>query len=289
MSKNFKRMIIALFVIIALGITFIGYSIKFRGTTEIKKFGDMSVNVERDTHNRAVETVSQSTALANKDKADKTQPLEGLSICIDAGHGVVTKKINKTEPIAPGESLTKAAAVSGTCGVATKITEESLNLSIAKKLKKALMDMGAEVHMIREQNVCNLTNVERAEIWNKSGADLAIRIHGNGISNSKVSGVLMMVPDRKYINDMDMIEKSKMAGEYILKGVLKQTKAESQGIVKTSELTGFNWSKIPVVLLEVGYMTNPQEDRLLNTSDYQSKIVDGIVYGLEKYNNYLAK
>jgi N-acetylmuramoyl-L-alanine amidase len=48
-------------------------------------------------------------------------------------------------------------------------------------------------------------------------------------------------------------------------------------------LTGFNWSKIPVILLEMGYMTNVQEDKLLNSDDYQNKIVLGIVDGVTKY------
>lgn len=232
-----------------------------------------------------VETISAKKATDDKEQ----KPLEGLTICIDAGHGKTTRSTNRKEPIAPGSNIMKAAVVSGTSGVYTKISEESLNLTVSRKLKKALSDKGAKIIMIRETSICDLTNVERAKLWNSSGADLTIRIHGNGINNSEVSGVLMMVPGYKYIKDKEVLEKSAQAGQYILDGVLKSTKAKSRGIVKSTDLTGFNWSEIPVVLLEMGFMTNPREDKLLNTDEYQDKIVSGIVEGLENYQSGLIK
>lgn len=213
--------------------------------------------------------------------------LKGMTICIDPGHGKLTRKVKKMEPIAPGSQIMKAAVASGTVGTVTKVTEESLNLSVSLKLKKALAEKGAKVVMVREDNVCNMTNVERTEFWNSSGADLTIRIHANGSDDKNISGILMMVPGSKYIKDKNMLEKSAIAGEYILEAVLEETKAKSMRVVKSNELTGFNWSKIPVVLLEMGFMTNPEEDKLLNTDEYQNKIVSGIVEGLENYYQYV--
>lgn len=246
------------------------------------------LGVERNTSN--LTDVSIPSASDTKEDSNKVEkPLEGLTICIDAGHGKTVKATNKKEPIAPGSNIMKAATASGTSGVYTKISEESLNLTVSKKLQKALSDKGAKIIMIRETSKCDLTNVERAELWNASGADLTIRIHGNGASSSKASGVLMMVPGDKYINDKEMLEKSTRAGQYVLDEVLNHTKAKSQGMVKSTDLTGFNWSKIPVILLEMGFMTNPQEDKLLNTEDYQNKIVLGIVEGVIKYQDSLIK
>ncbi len=241
--------------------------------------------VLQNTVNKAANT-SKGTAVVKKEKENKEKPLLGFNICIDAGHGQ-TKNTKRKEPIAPGAKIMKAANASGTSGVSTKISEESLNLTVSKKLKKALTDKGASIVMIRETHNCDLTNVERAKIWNSSGVDLTIRIHGNGSNNSKTSGVLMMVPGDKYIKNKEMLKKSEQAGKDILAGVLKQTKAKSLGVVKTSELTGFNWSTTPVVLLEMGFMTNPQEDKLLNTDSYQNKLVAGIVEGIEKYKRSL--
>ncbi len=210
-------------------------------------------------------------------------PLKDLTVCIDPGHGKTSRTNKESEPIAPGVEIQKAAIASGTQGVATGISEASLNLTVAKKLRESLKQNGAKVIMVRETEECGLTNVERAKFWNSSKVDLTIRIHGNGLNDSSVSGVLMMVPGNKYIKDTEVLKDSRKAGELVLAGVIEHTKAKSRGIQETSELTGFNWSRVPVILLEMGFMTNPEEDTRLNTDEYQSKMVAGITEGLINY------
>ena len=73
----------------------------------------------------------------------------------------------------------KAKVASGTEGVSTKLPEYELTLSVSKKLKRILEERGYQVVMIRESNDVNLSNAERAEIANKSGASIFVRIHGN--------------------------------------------------------------------------------------------------------------
>ncbi len=246
---------------------------------------ESSVTPAKDT--QKPEKQAEKEKKEEKEKQDK--PLSGFTVCVDAGHGKTSGRNSQKEPVAPASKIMKAAYASGTVGVFTKISEESLNLTVSKKLKTALSDLGANVIMIRESSQCDLSNIDRAELWNASGADLTIRIHGNGSDNSKASGVLMMVPGDKYIKDKDMLKKSEMAGQIILDKVIEKTGAKSQGMVKSTELTGFNWSTIPVVLLEMGFMTNVEEDKLLNTEEYQDKIVKGIVEGVEKYQTSLYK
>lgn len=212
-------------------------------------------------------------------------PLTGFTVCIDPGHGKTSRPNTETEPIAPGSNIQKAAIASGTSGAATGVSEESLNLTVSQKLRKSLEQKGAKVVMVRERAECSLTNVERAKFWNSSNVDLTIRIHANGINDSSVTGVLMMIPGNKYVKDQEILKKSRKAGELILNGFQERTKAKSRGLVETSELTGFNWSKVPVVLLEMGFMTNPEEDRLLNSDSYQNEMVTGITEGLVKYVN----
>ncbi len=212
-----------------------------------------------------------------------SNPLKGLTVCIDAGHGKTSGSNKETEPIAPGAKIQKAAIASGTQGVATGISEASLNLTVAKKLRESLKQNGAKVIMVRENEICGLSNVERAKFWNSSKVDLTIRIHGNGSNDSSVSGVLMMIPGNKYIEDTELLKKSREAGALVLAGVIEHTKAKSRGIQETCELTGFNWSRVPVILLEMGFMTNPEEDKLLNTEEYQNKMVSGITEGLIQY------
>ena len=315
MKINIKMLL--LFIVFCTGITFtcIGCAINSQklNYNEVNGYVSEPITAKTDTENNNPATISEkynsdkaggqislkqaqrediptqspsedNTSISEHKISDKTKlTLEGLTICIDAGHGKTDRIANLKEPIAPGSDIMKAAIASGTSGVATKITEASLNLAVSKKLKKALSEKGANILMIRDTEYCDLTNVERTELWNSSGADLTIRIHANGLNDDTVSGVLMMVPGNKYIKNDEMLQKSKLIGKYILEGVLKHTKAKSRGTVVSNELTGFNWSKIPVVLLEMGFMTNAEEDKLLNTDLYQNKIVTGIVEGIEKY------
>jgi N-acetylmuramoyl-L-alanine amidase len=250
----------------------------------------MELNVSKAVDRSKAATNTTAKTSSTKKYTDKEKkPLEGLTICIDAGHGKTKVATNRKEPIAPDSKIMKAATASGTSGVFTKISEESLNLTVSMKLKKALLEKGAKIIMVRETSECDLTNVERTKLWNSSGADLTIRIHANGINDSKVSGVLMMIPGDKYIKDKGMLKKSAQVGQCILEEVLNYTKAKSRGTIKSEDLTGFNWSKIPVVLLEMGFMTNPQEDKLLNSDAYQNKIVAGIVEGVQKYQDSLIE
>ena len=57
---------------------------------------------------------------------------------------------------------------------------------------------------------------------------------------------------------------------------------KNRGIITRGDLTGFNWSKVPVILLEAGFLSNPNEDRMLNSPEYQDKIARGLAKGIEK-------
>jgi hypothetical protein len=59
--------------------------------------------------------------------------------------------------------------------------------------------------------------------------------------------------------------------------------ARSRGAVPRSDLTGFNWSKMPTVLVEMGFMTNPEEDRLLSEPDYQERLAAGMAAGADRF------
>lgn len=206
-------------------------------------------------------------------------PLKDKIICVDAGHGL--NSYNKQEPIAPNSSQTKIAFASGTRG--KNQTEEELNLSVALKLETELKALGASVHMTRTTHESDMTNIDRAEFANKLNADVSVKIHADGIDNSSAHGVSMLVPSNQYINNQELCNESRKIGEIILAEVIKTTGASNRGIAIRSDLTGFNWTQVPIVLLEMGFMTNPDEDAKMETEEYQQKIVDGIVNGLLLY------
>jgi len=202
--------------------------------------------------------------------------LAGLVIGIDPGHQA--KGDSSKEPIAPGSSEMKMKVTWGTQGVATGVAESVVNLQVGLKLQAALAAEGATVVMTRTTQDVNISNAERAQILNNAGCDIGVRLHCNGMDDSSYTGVLMMVPDKK-----DIADASYAAGKLVLDEILRQTGAKSKGMMVTGTLTGFNWSTIPSILVEMGFMSNPTEDKLLCDSTYQDKIVRGIVDGLILY------
>ncbi len=214
-----------------------------------------------------------------KEKQTETSPLSEKVIVIDPGHGI--NSYTKQEPMAPGSSQMKAAFVSGTAGA--NQTEEQLNLAVGLKLRDALKEKGVTVHMTRTTHECDVSNVDRAQMANDLGADIAIRIHADGSTNTSAHGVSVLVPGNQYIKDSALISESRLAGEKVLAEFVKATGAVNRGISVRNDMTGFNWSTVPVILVEMGFMSNPNEDRLMETEDYQNKMVNGIVNGLEMY------
>ena len=203
--------------------------------------------------------------------------LDGKIIVLDPGHGTFTQ--NFQEPVSPNSSETKKAFSTGTEG--KYMTEADLVLKLAQMLRPMLEAEGATVYMTREDGV-SISNVERAKFANELNADLAFRIHADGNDNHDVYGMSMLVPAKGTIGS-ELETESRKAGEIILAAMIESTGAKDRGVVERSNLTGFNWSTVPVVLVETGFMSNPDEDALLSTDAYQQKLVDGMFNGIINY------
>lgn len=212
------------------------------------------------------------------------KPLEGKKIGIDPGHQ--SKANMTTEPIAPGSGVKNTKVTGGTQGIATGISEQQFNLELALILQDLLMEYGAEVYMTRTTADVNISNAERAQLVSQNGCSAWIRIHADGSDDRSVSGMSMLVPNSKYLSE-ELCDESSLLGECIIEGVIEKTGARSRGLIERSNIAGFNWSEIPVCLIECGFMSNAREDRLLAQKDYKMKIAEGIAEGFVKYYNSL--
>lgn len=214
----------------------------------------------------------------------KPLPLEGRVICLDAGHG--DSKLSFKEPVAPNSDTEKAGFVSGTAG--EYITEADFNLCFAIELRDKLISLGANVIMTRTSRDCSLSNIARAEIANQNNADLMLRIHADGNDNPAVSGISMLVPTADYL-PADLVTTSTEIGELLLSHIILATDAQNRGISPRSDMTGFNWSAVPVVLLEAGFLSNPSDEQLLITEEYRQKMISAIADALTEYYNQPMK
>lgn len=203
-------------------------------------------------------------------------------IVIDAGHQ--THAMSATEPIGPGASQKKAKVTGGASGCSTHLPEYKLNLQVAKKLKKELVNRGYKVIMVRTKNNVKMSNADRAKVANQNKADAFIRIHANSAGNSSVKGALTIAPAG---SNPYMTKKNRKASQKLSKKVLtalcKATGAKNRGVMYTNSMTGINWCKVPVTIVEMGFMSNPAEDRKMATASYQKKIVKGIADGIDKF------
>ncbi|MCH5251382.1 MAG: N-acetylmuramoyl-L-alanine amidase [Lachnospiraceae bacterium] len=203
-------------------------------------------------------------------------------IVIDAGHQ--RKANSSTEPIGPGAKQKKAKVTGGASGRVTHLPEYKLNLQVAKKLKKELEKRGYKVIMVRTKHDVNISNAKRAAVANKYKADAFIRIHANSAGSSSVKGALTIAPtsSNKFMSKKNR-KKSQNLSKKVLKAMCRATGAKNRGVMYTDTMSGINWCKVPVTIVEMGFMSNPSEDRKMASSSYQKKIVKGIANGIDSF------
>lgn len=199
--------------------------------------------------------------------------LSGVKIGIDPGHQAHGN--NERETVAPGSSETKAKVSSGTSGAATGIAEYVTVLEISLKLREELEALGATVYMTRETHDVNISNQERAKMMNDLGVDLVLRIHCDGAENRSKNGVGVYCSKSNSIAD-----ESRRAAEALLPAICAATGAKANGVVQNDTYTGQNWSTVPCVMVECGFMSNPEEDVKLNDPEYQRLLARGMAEGI---------
>ena len=198
-------------------------------------------------------------------------------VCLDPGHGTPPAIGRQTEPIGPGSSQRKIKDGGGAAG------EASVALAIALKTRAILQRDGYRVAMTRTGPVYTGGNIARARFCNVRHAALMVRIHADGSSDSSQQGVKTLLPALHRGWTDDIYGKSVSAARKVQAAVVAQTGAKNLGLFPRSDLTGFNWANVPAILVESGFMTNPRERALLQSSAYQLKVARGIAAGTELF------
>ncbi|MBS4534160.1 N-acetylmuramoyl-L-alanine amidase [Clostridium sp. D2Q-14] len=183
---------------------------------------------------------------------DTSEAGETFKVVIDPGHG---------------GSDVGATGISG-------LYEKDFTLSLSKKIKKILeKEEQIEVYMTREDDTFISTeDLYRPKFANELNADLYISIHGNTFSDSDVSGT-----ESFYFHD-----ESKYFADLIHRHVVNATGFNDRG-VKAKDFFVVRYVDMPAVLLEIGYLTNPQEEQKMLDDGFQYSIATSIVDGIKEY------
>jgi N-acetylmuramoyl-L-alanine amidase len=208
------------------------------------------------------------------------EALTAALICLDPGHGTPPAVGRQTEPIGPGSSVRKIKDGGGANG------EAVVALAIAKKTRTLLLRRGYRVAMTRtgsDFRYGNGGNVARAQFCNRRHAALMLRIHADGSTDTSEKGLSTLYPAFHRGWTDDIYASSLRAARLVQRSTVAATGARDLGLLQRSDLTGFNWSNVPAILVETGFMSNPSERRLLQSSAYQWKVAHGFTAGVAAF------
>ncbi len=191
-------------------------------------------------------------------KNDASKPLAGMTIVVDAGHG--------------GEW-------SGTSGAIEGLYEKTLTLTYAKKLQTKLQSLGAAVVMTRTTDK-KVEMHDVATITRNAKPDLFVSIHMDGVDDPEPNG-----PTDFYYNEYSAS---------LARSIFDKMYTVFQNHKKTT-YRGAKWnpyyvtrvSDCPAVLVECGFMTNPEEEKLMIDDSFQNEIVNAIAAGITEFQKNL--
>ncbi|HEY9899700.1 MAG TPA: N-acetylmuramoyl-L-alanine amidase [Pantanalinema sp.] len=202
------------------------------------------------SENRRVLTLSLGAAVLDKGAtASARKSAEEKRITIDAGHGGM-------DP--------------GTIG-AHGTLEKDITLQMALRLRKLMQDSGMEVQMTRTEDMQIMLR-PRVDIGDAFDSDVFISIHANHVGDPSVSGI-----ETYYFTP-----KSLPLARSVHKRLVNALQRRDRGI-RRNNFVVVKYNKMPAVLVELGYLSNPTEERLLTSPQYQQRAAEAILVGVQDY------
>lgn len=239
----------------------------------------LKVTVKEKLQENITEAPSSNTTGSSSSQQYVASPNNRV-IVIDPGHQ--GKGNSSLEPIGPGASTKKAKVAGGATGTTTKIPESQTTLEIGLKLRNELQSRGYTVIMTRTSQNVNISNKERAMIGNNNQAAAVIHLHCDGVASS-ARGAHTIAPAKDNPYCASIYSASSKLAQKVIASYCAKTGLKSRGVSYRNDLTGINWSEVPSIYIEMGFITNSTEDRLLNDDSFQNKCAQGIADGIDAY------
>lgn len=229
---------------------------------------------------------TEQPAQNNEQKVESKEKQEKFLVVIDPGH---QQKANlNLELIGPGANTQKYKVTDGTTGVVTKKRESVLVLEMAFILKEKLEAKGIQVLMTRTSQDVDISNKERATFANDHKANLFLRLHADGSENPNQSGFAVLTPAEGSPYTKEIYAESLQISQTIVNKMRENHQVKVNGIKFRDDLSGFNWSKVPGVLLELGFMSNHEEDKKLSDPQYVNSLLQSVADSVDEYRKSKA-
>lgn len=167
----------------------------------------------------------------------------------------------------------------GCSDVVEEVDEKALTLRTAGYLASYLQRHGYRVYMTRQQDLF-VTLEERAAFANDIDADYFVSIHFNAAESRKAKGVEVFYYDDK--ENERRAEESRELAAKVLEHIIAFTGRKSRG-VKTANFRVIRKTSMPAILIEGGFLTNPEEGALCQKEEYINSLAYGIARGIDEY------
>lgn len=159
------------------------------------------------------------------------------------------------------------------------LRESDVNLAIALKLNDLLTKGGFRTMMSRDSDV-DVGLVDRPEQANNSDANVFVSIHANSFSAPTASGTEVLYYPNGYKGDT---RDNLTFAQIIHDNLMKEIQTTDRGLVERPNLAVLNHTKMPAVLVETAFVTNPDDAKLLQDDSFQWKVAQGIYNGIVEY------
>ncbi len=205
----------------------------------------------------------------------------GHKIVLDPGQQ--KSQMSETEPIGPGATDTAAKMSYGATSVTTGKREYEWSLLFTQRLKAELEARGYEVLLTREDGDVKISNAERAKFANENGAELYLSIQADAASNKDANGIYTQIPSASNPYVGALAEDCKRLATEIQNNLIAETGARDRGVQNNDKVTALNYSKAPAAVLQLGFMSNRDEDTNLWSEGYQNKMIKAICDAIDTY------
>ncbi len=208
-------------------------------------------------------------------------PAGGHKIALDPGQQ--KSQMSEEEPIGPGASTGTAKMSYGATSTTTSKREYEWTLLFTKRLQTELEARGYEVVLTHEEADVKISNAERAQFANESGAEVYLSIQADAASNTEAKGIYTQIPSQSNEFVGNIYPECKRLAKLLQNNLIAETGTKDRGVQENDKVAAINYSKIPVAVLQLGFMSNKEEDTNLWSEAYQDKMIQAICDGIDTY------